>query len=177
MGRQDGNDVTAQRRRALGGRHLRFPQRLERGDTLIEVLIALVIISFTAVALLNSLTMSIQASAVHSRMVTINALLKNYAEEVKFQVQQQAPRPMFTSCSGPGGKPPTYPIAPPPVAPGFTATLSQASDWDPVSRSFLSNQCTTSGIQQVTVTATQVATGINDSLTLVVVDPQYPRGS
>lgn len=188
--------MTTRRVRQLRRPSPRPPSRAcsESGDTLVEVLIAIVIIALTAAALLNSLTTSIQASAVHQRVATIDTLLKSYAEAAKQQIQFGSAGfpPSFSACNTSNTAPPsTYSIsfplsAVPPgytpavMPPGYTVAIPAGSvlNWDPAATpaAFDSN-CTHSGIQQVTVTAKQTATGINDSLTFLVLDPRYPQGS
>lgn len=67
----------------------------ETGDTLLEVLIALVIISLSVVALLGVLTTSITSSAEYRSLVTVDTVLKNFAEAVKYDIELQ-PQPAPT---------------------------------------------------------------------------------
>jgi type II secretory pathway pseudopilin PulG len=147
----------------------------------VELLIAIVIIALTTAALLNSLTTSIQTSALHRSLATIDTLLKSYAETAKYQIELSSPPPpqfpLFQSCNASKTAPPNYVIAPPSV-PGYTVVISSVQNWDPalVPPKF-DSKCTQSGLQQLTLTATQNATNVNDSLSVVVIDPRYPQGS
>lgn len=70
----------------------------ERGDTLIEVLIALVIIGLTVTALLGGMAESIVASGQHRSHVTIDAVLKNFAEAAKYDIQFLHGSALFADC-------------------------------------------------------------------------------
>ena len=73
----------------------------QRGDTLIEVLIAIVIISLSAVAVLGTLTESIMSSAEHRSFATLDSVLKNFAEAAKYDVQlQPVSSSIYKDCAG-----------------------------------------------------------------------------
>jgi type II secretory pathway pseudopilin PulG len=72
----------------------------ETGDTLVEVLIAIVIIGIGAVALIGALTTSITSSATYRSLSTIDTVLKSFAEGVKYDVQlQPAPTALYSNCA------------------------------------------------------------------------------
>jgi hypothetical protein len=70
----------------------------ESGDTLVEVLIAIVIISLTVVALMGTLTTSITSSAEYRSLATVDTVLKNFAEAIKNEVQL-GPTPLYSPCA------------------------------------------------------------------------------
>ena len=72
----------------------------EAGDTLIEILLALVVISLGVVSLIGAFATSISASASHRSLATLDTLLKSYAETATFQIQQSS-NPMFATCATP----------------------------------------------------------------------------
>jgi type II secretory pathway pseudopilin PulG len=69
----------------------------ETGDSLIEVLIAVVIISFCAVAILGALSTTLSSAGEHRSLAADDTLLETMAEQVKNVVELQ-PNP-----SWPGG--------------------------------------------------------------------------
>jgi Tfp pilus assembly protein PilV len=71
--------------------------RLEAGDTLIEVLIALVIISIAVTGLLGALITSITTSGEHRSLTVEDTVLRSYAEAYENQIQFQ-PSPDFREC-------------------------------------------------------------------------------
>jgi Tfp pilus assembly protein PilV len=63
----------------------------EAGDTLVELLIALVVIGITATALLAGFSTSLSASAEHRHLATTDTALKGYVEAATYQIQLQQP--------------------------------------------------------------------------------------
>ena len=66
----------------------------EGGDTLLEVLIALLIVGLTAVVLITAFTTSITASAEHYNLAGNDAVLRNAADQA-FSEIQQTPNPLL----------------------------------------------------------------------------------
>lgn len=89
----------------------------EGGDTLLEVLIALLIVGLTAVVLLTAFTTSITASAEHYNLAGNDAVLRNAADQA-FSEIQQTPNPLYMPCatsyssSDNFGVPSTYTLPP-----------------------------------------------------------------
>jgi type II secretory pathway pseudopilin PulG len=151
----------------------------EAGDTLIEILITIVIISLAAVALLGALTTSITGSSEHSSLASIDTLLRSYAESAKEQIQlQQLPTstdptpPLFkNSCSA------TYDVtfADPT---GYSLSISAVHFWNPTNRNFSDAQvaCVQNNddttLQQITVLG-RAPNNVSDTLSFVVSDPEY----
>ena len=67
------------------------------GDTLIEIIIALVVIAIGVVALIGALTTSITSSATYRSLSTIDTVLKNFADATKDQIQLETPNPTTAS--------------------------------------------------------------------------------
>ncbi|HYA68093.1 MAG TPA: type II secretion system protein, partial [Acidimicrobiales bacterium] len=100
-------------------------QRFEKsdgGDTLIEVLIALVVISLAVVAVMGGLVTSITASAEQRNLSALDTLLKSFAESAKYQIDEQA-SPLFDNCARAEPAPDVYHLlATPSPASGPTLT-------------------------------------------------------
>jgi len=81
-----------------------FPTRqrpdrnLDAGDTLLEILITLVIISLALVALMGAFTTTINASADYRNASNLNTALVDVTQNAIAQLQQQA-APLFTPCA------------------------------------------------------------------------------
>ncbi len=83
--------------------------RSEQGDTLLEILIAIVIISLTVTALLGALVTTLTTSTEHRSLSTLDTLLNSFAQSVENQVQGKSQQqPLFLNC-------------PTPVAPGVVS--------------------------------------------------------
>jgi prepilin-type N-terminal cleavage/methylation domain-containing protein len=70
-------------------------QRTERGDSLIEIIIAIIVIGVVVSAITAAISTSENGSASHRQLVTGDTVLRNYAEAAKAAVR--------TSCSAAGG--------------------------------------------------------------------------
>lgn len=93
IGTHRGNQGT----RALNHKR-RGRRKNEVGDTLIEILLAMLVIGIGATALLAGFGTAIGASAEHRSLATIDTVLKSFAETTKFQVQEQI-SPKFANCA------------------------------------------------------------------------------
>ena len=81
------------------------PRRSDRGDTLLEVLLALLVISLTSVALMSGYATTIAGSATHQSLAGLDVALRDAAEQVTYQIQSQSqPIPDYTPCATAGGK-------------------------------------------------------------------------
>lgn len=69
-----------------------------RGDTLIEVLIALVVIGIAAVALITTFSTTVSTSAEYQKLTTGDTVLRTALEEATSQLQTQSPA-NWASCS------------------------------------------------------------------------------
>ena len=78
--------------------------RREAGDTLIEILVALVILSISMVAILGALTTTLSSTGEHRSLAADDALLTAMAEQVKNVVELETSPPAWpTGCGGQGG--------------------------------------------------------------------------
>ena len=152
----------------------------ERGDTLIEVLVAIAILGIASVALLTAFSTAISASAEHRVLATSNSVVRSAAEAVFSEVEQSSAA-AYQECpasyasvassltSPPGGGVPVVPSS-------YTVSLS-VEYWN--GSSFASAPSSSScppnltAPQQITVTVSPVGRGIPDTIAIVVTDPQY----
>ncbi|HEY5103644.1 MAG TPA: type II secretion system protein, partial [Acidimicrobiales bacterium] len=95
--------------------------RSEAGDTLLEVLIALVVLGMASVALLISFATSISASSTYRDVATLDSVLRTASEEVITQIQQQ-PAALFQSCAGAANVTFSLPV-------GYSAAITAVSYW------------------------------------------------
>ena len=71
-------------------------QTSEAGDTLIEILVAIVIIALTVTALLGALVTAITSSTTEQSLSTVDSVLNGFAQSAQFEVQQSN---VFTNCT------------------------------------------------------------------------------
>ncbi len=95
------------------------PVRSESGDTLIELLMALVIISLTVAGLLGALITSIATSGEHRSLTVDDTVLRSYAESYENQIEFGS-APMFQEGCAPD---PYSTLTPPPKPSGYTVNL------------------------------------------------------
>ena len=69
---------------------------------MLEVLLALLVISLTSVALLSGYATTIAGSATHQNLAGLDVVLRDAAEEVTYQVQAQA-SPDYSPCATTSG--------------------------------------------------------------------------
>jgi type II secretory pathway pseudopilin PulG len=112
----------------------RTHRRDERGDTLLEVLFALAIIALTLSAFLSGFVESVATSGQNRSQVTLDTVLKSFAEATKYDVQYMPlvglSAPLFRDCASiglPGGAAPVYTVlstpSPTTGGPGTAVTL------------------------------------------------------
>jgi hypothetical protein len=70
----------------------------ESGDTLVEILLALVILSLTVVAILAAFATTISATTDHRTLATGDAVLKSFIETATNEIQYQS-SPDFVACA------------------------------------------------------------------------------
>jgi large repetitive protein len=75
----------------------------DRGDTLIEILVTVAIVSIAVVALLGGVLATTTASAAGRNTTTVDTVLKSFAETARYNIQTQAPDgssgPQFFPCA------------------------------------------------------------------------------
>jgi hypothetical protein len=75
----------------------------DRGDTLIEILVTVAIVSISVAALLGGVLASTTASTTHQNMTTVDAVLKTFAETARNAIETQASDgnsgPQYVACA------------------------------------------------------------------------------
>ncbi len=174
-------------RRFLGGVRSRLRERrTEAGDTLIEVLLALIVLSLASVALITAFETNISASAEHRNLANFDTALASAMATVSSVVQNGYTN-IFVACPTPVGSTTGYPSASVLTAAlninGFTAQIA-ASGTQPAVEYSGGNTFGTTCVnptantpgnvwepQLLNVVVTDTATGLSQSDTVVVVDP------
>jgi type II secretory pathway pseudopilin PulG len=100
----------------------------DAGDTLAEVLVALLIVSLAVVALIGGLGSSIGASTQHKGLSTVDTMLKSYAETIKYRTQLQS-SPLFTQCATVTTPSPTSPASSPSMYNGSPINFTDPTNY------------------------------------------------
>lgn len=135
----------------------------ERGETLLELLIALVIMSVAVVAVIGGLVASIAVSDIHRKQSTAGAAVRDYAENVEKHVAGAG----YTACAAPSA------YAPGTV--GFTAPSGYAASavsvryWS--GTAWTAGPCTDVGLQELTVQVASSDARATERVVLVLRKP------
>jgi type II secretory pathway pseudopilin PulG len=141
-------------------------RRSESGDTLIEVLIAVVIIALAATALLGALLTSITSSVSHRSLAVDDSVLRSFAEAAKEQIELQS-NPLYVHC------PASYSISSSAPPSGYSVpAITQVQYWNGAA---FQSGCPPKdlGIQLITATETHSNDHVSQELQFVVRNPSY----
>src|ERR1035438_5581076 len=122
----------------------------EAGDTLIEVLLALIVLGLASVALLIAFSTSISASATHRRLAIDDTVLATATQVTIANIQSQ---PSLFSCAPPSAYPgygPSGITLPAPYAGNYTGLYAASNSvqyWNPSTKVFVS-ACWCPGVNQ-----------------------------
>lgn len=116
----------------------------DRGESLIELLLTIVIIGIALVAVVGGLLTSIRLSDVHRKQASSGAGARSYAELVDRYVAAGH----YVECASPSAYAPAAVGFTPPS--GYHASVTEVEYWDQDSRAF-SPTCTSTGLERVTV--------------------------
>jgi prepilin-type N-terminal cleavage/methylation domain-containing protein len=95
----------------------------DRGETLLELLVAVVIMSIALVAIVGGLVVSIHVSDIHRKQATAGALVRNYAEAFENSVAINT----FNSCGDASSV--TVTGLPPGFEPSVTSCVADGDLW------------------------------------------------
>ena len=142
-------------------------RRAEAGDTLIEVLVAVIVVGLCGVALLLAFSTSITSTSTYRTLAALDTVLRSASETAVSQIQQQAP-PQFSSCATPSYYNSNVSLG---VPTGYDATFTTVQYW---TGSTFSTSCSPGSFapQLLTLVVT-VPNGVSDTNSFVVTDPTY----
>src|SRR5271170_2228133 len=147
--------------------------RSEAGDTLIEVLFAIIILGIASVSLLIAFATSISASATHRSLASFDTAIRSASQQAISQIQQQA-NPLFATCASlsyyqtVGQGAPTFNI------PGYTARVTAVQYWNGTGFTTTQSSCVANSPQWITITITSNANDQSYTNNFVVDDPYAP---
>jgi prepilin-type N-terminal cleavage/methylation domain-containing protein len=134
----------------------------DRGETLLELIVALAIMSVAVVALVGGLGTSIMMSDIHRKQATAGMILRNYAEDVTAKVDTggypAACAPLDTAYTPPSG---------------FSATVVSGSVRYWTASGWTSSCTTDTGLRQLKL---QVASLDDRAVEKLVIEVRKPCG-
>jgi len=138
--------------------------RSDRGETLIEVLVTVVIMSIAIVAIAGALLTGVRIADVHRKTATATTVLRAYAEALQARVVGTAGT--YQDCAGPGHYQIDF------TAPdGFDAVPTGVAYWSPTDSRFTATCTTDTGVQRVTLQVTSDDPRISETLDVVIRRP------
>lgn len=116
----------------------RSPMRNDRGDTLIEILLTIVVLGLTAVALLIAFSTAISSSAEHRDLAVGDSVLRSVAESLVSQFPPSgtalqtcgSEASMVANYNSPGLTLPSVPSTTSPYALTYSARVSSVAFWN-----------------------------------------------
>jgi len=141
----------------------------DRGETLVEVLVAVVILGIAGVAIVAGLQMSVTASDIHRKQTTGGAYARSYAEAIEGYVAAAAGS--YVPCAGAGAYPPATVGFAGELPPGYTASHSAALRVPPGGGAAGSCSGNDSGVQQIEVTVESNDGRAAEKLTILLRKP------
>lgn len=142
------------------------PRRIkdDRGETLLEVLVAVVILGIAAVAIVSGMAVSIKVSDIHRKEANASAYVRNYAESIEATVASGGYASGTTAYSAYA------------VPAGYAASLASKMCWS--GSTFVT--CTSGndiGVQQLTLQVKSNDGRATERLVVVVRKPCGPGSS
>jgi type II secretory pathway pseudopilin PulG len=132
----------------------------EAGETLIEVLLALVVLSLASVAVITAFSTTITATAEHRTLATFNTVLRSSTEQAISQIQGNGASVPFSPCAVASyyqtGGLGALTFAPPPSGTNYSAQVTGVSYWNGTAFSPTPGGCVplNNAPQQITLTVT-----------------------
>jgi Tfp pilus assembly protein PilV len=143
----------------------------DRGETLIELLVAVVIMGTGVVAIVGGLGTAIMMSDIHRKQATIAEDLNAFAAAIEGAV---ATSPGYIDCATDSGGARPYPSYTP--GPGYQANIPQVRYWDGTTSTFTTS-CTVGndhGVQLVTLHVWSNDDRVDRSMDIVIRKPCRP---
>ncbi len=129
----------------------------ERGSTLVEVLVAVLVLGTTGLAVLGGMYTSIAVSDVHRKEATAATLARDYTEAISGL--------SYTECGGPGDY--AVPAASLPDLDGYDPDVTSVEYWNVATKTW-TNACSSSGLQRVTVVVSSPDGRVTEQSVVVV---------
>jgi Tfp pilus assembly protein PilV len=157
-------------------RHLRYRNRGdgERGETLIEILVAVIILGTAVIAVIGSLIVAINMSDLHRKQATAGTVLRDSAEALDSTVESGG----YTTC--PLVSSYSTALATVAVPTGYSRTVDAVQVWDASNMTFtnvVASPCNDIGVQLVRLRVSANGSPVSETLDVVLRRPCRPTDS
>jgi prepilin-type N-terminal cleavage/methylation domain-containing protein len=142
----------------------RAPQRDDRGETLIELVVAVAILGIAAVAILGGLLVSTQTSTIHRNSATSGAYVRSFAEAIQNFVDSSGYKSCATAAAAYAG------VSVPGLPSGYTPSVTAVQSWNGSAW----GACTGDGIQRLDLKVTTTGDSVHraaETLTVILRQP------
>ena len=138
-------------------------RRRDEGETLLEVLVALVILGVAAVAIVGAMTVSVKVSDIHRKQSAASADVRDYAEAIEKTVAAGN----YKACAGTGD----YAVYTPDGA--YQASIVSVQYGTTTNPPGWTGTCPSpdTGVQQLTLQVASTDNRATERLTIVIRDP------
>lgn len=136
----------------------------DRGETLVELLVAIVILGVAGVAILSGLAMSVRGSDLHRKEATGGAYVRSFAEVIQTYVDLNGYKPCGSAASTYGS------LAVPDLPAGYAATVTSVQSWTGSAW----GACTSTGLQRLDLAVTSTGDPTRqakETLTVIIRQP------
>jgi Tfp pilus assembly protein PilV len=143
----------------------------DHGETLIEVLMAVVIMGIAVVSIIAGIGTAIVVSDIHHKQATAGAAVRDYAEALENSVAASPSGYSAAAC----GNPSLYAVYTPPS--GYTATVLGVRDWndsaaDPSTWAWEpAGTCVDHGVQKVSLRVASTDSRATETLDVIIRRP------
>jgi type II secretory pathway pseudopilin PulG len=149
----------------------------DRGETLVELMVAIGIIGVTVVAVLGGIAASVKMTDIHRKQARANAFLRAAAEQVESTVAALPTgyRACGSAGAGVAAYEPSVDIAVP-ASSGFEANVTNVESWDAAASPprFVACASTDSGVQRVTIRVRSTDDRAIETLGVIIRKPCRP---
>ncbi len=136
----------------------------DRGETLIELLVAIVLLGITVAGVMGGLIAAVPVSDVHRKQATAGDSARDYAESLDAFVAVGG----YAECAAPSAYAPAAVGFGVPA--GFSARVSAVAFWNRTSRTF-GTSCSSAGLERVTVEVASADGAATEQSVVVVRKP------
>jgi type II secretory pathway pseudopilin PulG len=142
------------------------PYPNDRGETLLELLITVMIVGVAVVALVGGIATSIRMSDIHRKQAAAGAYVRAFAEAIETYVTASPTK--YTACAGTGTYAPAYTALD--GDPTYTAKITAVKYWNGSSAFVSTVPCADTGVQQVSLLVTADNT-VAETLDVIIRKP------
>jgi type II secretory pathway pseudopilin PulG len=137
----------------------------DRGETLIELLVTVIIMGIAVVALVGGVAVSIRMSDIHRKQAAAGAYVRAFAEAIETYVTRPS---KYAACAGTG----TYASAYTALDgdPTYTAMITAVTYWNDSSSTFETHCTSDTGVQKVSLRVTAGNT-VAETLDVIIRKP------